>query len=108
MQESALERRLVREVKKLGGRALKWVSPGNRGVPDRIVVLPGSLIAFVEMKAPGKPLEPLQKKWAKTLRDMGFKTYKVDSDAGIDDFIAEVKQWSTDRTNTKNTPHKEY
>ena len=28
-------------IRKLGGRAFKWVSPGNDGVPDRIVVLPG-------------------------------------------------------------------
>lgn len=90
MRESTLEHRLVREVERIGGRALKWVSPGNRGVPDRIVILPGGRTAFVEMKAPGKPLEPLQVKWAKTLRNFGFAVYKIDSNEGIDRFIREV------------------
>ena len=40
MLEKDIEKILVGEVKKLGGRAYKWVSPGNDGVPDRIVVFP--------------------------------------------------------------------
>jgi hypothetical protein len=90
MRESVLERRLVREVERIGGRAPKWVSPGNRGVPDRLVILPGGLTVFVEMKAPGKPLEPLQERWAKILRGLGQKVYKIDSQEDIDRFIAEV------------------
>lgn len=90
MRESTLERRLVREVERIGGRAPKWVSPGNRGVPDRLVILPGGRTVYVEMKAPGKPLEPLQAKWAKTLRSLGHKVYKIDSHDDIDRFIAEV------------------
>lgn len=52
MRESDIERRLVQGVKKLGGRAYKFVSPGNVGVPDRLVVLPGGVVLFVEVKAP--------------------------------------------------------
>jgi len=91
MKETLLERRLVREVKAAGGMAPKWTSPGNRGVPDRLVILPNGRTIFVEMKAPGKPLEPLQRKWAKTLRGLGHKVYKIDSDADIDRFIDEVR-----------------
>ena len=47
MLEKDIEKILVNEVKKLGGRAYKWVSPGNDGVPDRIVILPGMRPAFV-------------------------------------------------------------
>ncbi|WP_281759558.1 VRR-NUC domain-containing protein [Alicyclobacillus hesperidum] len=90
MRESTLERRLVREVECIGGRAPKWVSPGNRGVPDRIVILPGGRVAFVEMKAPGKPLAPLQVRWAKILSGLGHRVYRIDSDESIDRFIAEV------------------
>ncbi|ASJ54217.1 nuclease [Brevibacillus formosus] len=92
MRESALERRLVREVEKIGGKAPKWVSPGNRGVPDRLVILPNGRTVYVEMKAPGEPLEPLQEKWAKTLRKLGHSVYKIDSNSGIDQFIAEVSR----------------
>lgn len=90
MRESTLERKLVRAVEAIGGKAPKWVSPGNRGVPDRLVILPGGRTVFIEMKAPGKPLEPLQRKWAKTLSSLGHEVYKLDCDADIDQFIAEV------------------
>lgn len=92
MRESALERRLVSEVKNIGGKAPKWVSPGNRGVPDRLVLLPGGRTVYVEMKAPGQPLDPLQEKWARTLLKMGHRHYKIDSNEGIDRFIQEVSQ----------------
>lgn len=90
MRESTLEQRLVREVERIGGLAPKWVSPGNRGVPDRIVILPHGRVVFVEMKAPGKQLQPLQRKWMKTLRSLGHRVYKIDSAEDIERFIQEV------------------
>lgn len=92
MRETALELRLVREVKKIGGLAPKWVSPGNRGVPDRLVILPDGLTIYVEMKAPGKPLEPMQKHWMKKLLQRGHRHYKIDSHEDIDSFIQEVSK----------------
>lgn len=85
-----MEQRLVREVERAGGKAPKWVSPGNRGVPDRLVILPNGRTVYVEMKAPGKPLDPLQVRWANILQGMGHRVYKIDSDESIDRFIAEV------------------
>ena len=61
MQEKEIERVLVDEVKRLGGRAYKWVSPGNDGVPDRIVILPGRQPIFVELKTEHGRLSALQK-----------------------------------------------
>ncbi|MGK9252381.1 VRR-NUC domain-containing protein [Paenibacillus humicus] len=90
MREASIERRFVSAVERHGGRAPKWVSPGQRGVPDRIVILPDGGVAFVELKAPGKPLGPLQEKWAERLRDLGHSVYRIDSAEGIDDFIREV------------------
>ncbi|WP_092564388.1 VRR-NUC domain-containing protein, partial [Anaeromicropila populeti] len=60
--EKRIEQKMTQEVKKLGGRAVKFVSPGWDGVPDRIVFFPGGRVAFVEVKAPGKKLRPLQLK----------------------------------------------
>ena len=60
MRESDIERRLVQGVKKLDGRAYKFVSPGNIGVPDRLVGLPGGVVLFVEEKAPDGRLYPHQ------------------------------------------------
>lgn len=90
MRESTLERRLVREVERIGGLAPKWVSPSNRGVPDRIVILPNGQTVYVEMKAPGKPLQPLQKWWATRLQRRGHRVYKIDSESDIKQFIKEV------------------
>ncbi|CAM3744670.1 VRR-NUC domain-containing protein [Cohnella lubricantis] len=90
MRESALERKARLAVESIGGEMPKWVSPGNRGVPDRIVILPRGRTVFVEMKAPGEPLEPLQRKWRKTLLGLGHRHYKIDSVEDIERFIAEV------------------
>ena len=60
MLEKTIEQALVKRVKELGGMAEKFVSPGRRSVPDRIVTLPGGVIIFVELKAPNKNPTPLQ------------------------------------------------
>lgn len=60
MREKDIEKILMTEVKKLGGRAYKWVSPGNDGVPDRIVILPNREPIFVELKTEKGRLSPLQ------------------------------------------------
>jgi hypothetical protein len=90
LRESAIEKRFVKEIQKIGGKAPKWVSPGNRGVPDRIVILPGGRTVYVEMKAPGKPLGPLQQKWSEILRSLGHEVYKIDSHDDINRFIAKA------------------
>ena len=54
MREKQIEQALVKAVRKRGGIALKFVSPGMAGVPDRLVLFPGGRMAFVEVKAPGK------------------------------------------------------
>lgn len=53
MREKEIEQKLVAEAKAAGGIAAKFVSPGLDGMPDRLVLLPGGKIGFVEVKAPG-------------------------------------------------------
>lgn len=90
MRESRLEQKFREAVEAIGGEALKWVSPGNRGVPDRIVILPGGRTVYVELKAPGRPLTPLQRKWKQKLEQLGHRHYKIDSVEDIERFIREV------------------
>lgn len=71
MRESEIEKILVEEIRKMGGRAFKWVSPGNDGVPDRIVVLPGYPAIFVEMKTVTGKLTSLQRIQIDRLQQMG-------------------------------------
>ena len=58
--------------------AVKFVSPGFDGVPDRLVLLPGGKCAFVELKASGKKLRPLQAKRKHQLEALGFSVYVID------------------------------
>ena len=90
MLEKQIEERLRLSVKCLGGIAYKWVSPGNAGVPDRIVVLPGGLLWFVELKQPGKKPTTLQRAKIDQLRRLGFRVKVIDSVQGVDRFIREV------------------
>lgn len=71
MAERETEKKLVDGVRKLGGRAYKFVSPGNDGVPDRIVVLPGISPVFVELKTETGRLSSLQNVQIKKLKDLG-------------------------------------
>lgn len=78
MRESKVERHLVREVERVGGKAYKWASPGRRGVPDRLVLLPGCRPFAVELKAPGKRPTLLQAKVHAELRALGLPVLIVD------------------------------
>lgn len=90
MEESKIEKRLKKEIELIGGKALKFVSPGMSGVPDRIILLPHGRIVFIELKAPGKKPRPIQIKRIKELKDLGFDVRVIDSIKGVKDFIEEV------------------
>lgn len=91
MREKEVERKLREEVKKKGGVALKFVSPGMSGVPDRIILLPGGQICFVELKALGKKPRPLQLSRHAMLRRLGFEVFVVDSVEGIEEVLHEME-----------------
>ena len=91
--EKALEAKLCRWVNDLGGKSLKWVCPGWSGVPDRIVLMPGGHIHFVEMKRPkdGK-LSALQKKWQLWLTDLGFRSWVIWNHDDLEDFLLHIQE----------------
>lgn len=90
MKEKEIESYLVRRVREAGGRAYKFVSPGNGGVPDRLVCLPGGVIAFVELKAPGQKARPQQRLQIDRLRALGFRVEVIDSKEGADALLASL------------------
>ena len=91
MRESEIERKLVYEVRQLGGMAYKFVSPGNTGVPDRIVVMPGGVIIFVELKAEAGRLTNGQKRQISKLRNLGMRVDVIRGMAGLEDFLDEIR-----------------
>ena len=91
MREKTIEQKFVMEVKRVGGLALKFTSPGFDGVPDRIVLLPGGKMAFVEVKAPGEKPRPLQLARHRLLRRLGFWVYVLDEESQIGGMIDEIQ-----------------
>lgn len=89
--ESRLESNLVDKVKEIGGLCWKFTSPGLSGVPDRLIAYDGRIV-FVEMKAPGKRLRPLQLFRQAELLDRGIESCVVDSVEGIDRLIERLKK----------------
>ena len=70
-RERDVERWLRRKVESMGGVAMKFTSPGNDGVPDRIAILPGGQVWFVELKREGEKPTGIQKWQMEQLRKMG-------------------------------------
>ena len=78
MREKTVEEKLVRMVRMMDGLAPKFVSPGMDGMPDRLILLPGGMMAFAELKAPGKKPRPLQLRRKRQLEALGFRVYVID------------------------------
>ena len=90
MREKEIEKKLALEAKKRGGLAVKFVSPGFDGMPDRILLMPEGRIAFVEVKASGKRPRPLQMARHKLLRELGFSVFILDDESQITKIIEEI------------------
>lgn len=90
MLEKEIERRLREEVKTMGGWCLKLVCPGFTGMPDRMVLLPGGVIGFVELKRPGQRERQRQQFVQARLRKMGFRVF-----SSVDSFqrVEETLNW---------------
>lgn len=91
MREKIIEQKLVSAVKGRGGICPKWVSPGFDGMPDRMVLLPGSHFGFVEVKAPGERPRPLQVSRHRLLKKLGFRVYVLDDPEQIGGILDEIQ-----------------
>lgn len=91
MREREIEQKFTRAVKKRGGLALKFMSPGFDGMPDRLTLLPNGKMGFVEVKAPGKAPRPLQLQRHRLLRELGFRVYVLDDQRQIGGIIDDIQ-----------------
>ena len=91
MREKEIEQKLVAETKAAGVIAAKFVSPGLDGMPDRLVLLPGGKIGFVEVKAPGKVPRPLQVARHRLLKRLGFQVFVLDDPAQIGGILDAIR-----------------
>lgn len=85
--EKVIERKLAEQIKSLGGISIKLLSDYITGLPDRLCLLPGSKIVFVELKSTGQKPRKSQLFWHDKLRKLGFRVEVIDSLSGLNDFI---------------------
>ena len=81
--EKTIERLLVDTVHKHKGWAIKMICTVISGLPDRLVLLPGGVIFFAELKSTGEKPSPIQLIVHERLRQLGFKVYIIDSTEGV-------------------------
>ncbi|NLN59251.1 MAG: VRR-NUC domain-containing protein [Deltaproteobacteria bacterium] len=91
MREKTIEEKLVKAVKSMGGIALKISSANYDGMPDRLVLLTDGKLAFIELKAPGKKLRPLQEKRKRQLEALGFLVFCIDGIDQIGGILDEIR-----------------
>lgn len=91
MLEKEVEKFLLREVKKIGGVSFKFISPGNAGVPDRIVMLPNGKVVFVELKTDKGKLTKLQEVQIKKISNLGADARVLRGIEEVKEFINEIQ-----------------
>lgn len=77
--EKVLERKLVKWIKDAGGKCIKLSSHFNRGLPDRMILLPGGHMFYCELKSTGAKPTQFQTIVHKELKALGFRVYVVDN-----------------------------
>lgn len=87
--EKSIENILRKAVEDEGGVCLKWTCPGHRGVPDRMILFPGGIIAFVELKRPGAKVRAggLQEWWRERLAEFGFACYEISTEKQVQQLV---------------------
>lgn len=90
--ENKVESKFRDGIKALGGKAYKFISPGNNGVPDRIACLPNGRVIFAELKAPNGTLSKQQKHRIAELKQMGQKVYIFQTVRQVDSFLTELRK----------------
>lgn len=91
MREESVETRLRKAVKARGGLCIKLSPVGAVGIPDRLVLLPGGVVVFVECKKPrNAKVARLQVWWCDKLRALGFRSVFVYTPEDVDNLMESV------------------
>lgn len=89
--EKVIERKLVEAVKASGGMCIKLLCDNLLGLPDRMVLMPHSKIAFVELKTTGQKPRRIQVFMHNKLRNLGFRVEVIDTTEGVNNFINSIR-----------------
>jgi len=103
--EKKYEKQLRETVQKLGGKALKFWCVSFTGFPDRMVLMPGGRIHFVELKSPDKQPTPRQLVVHRQLRALGFPVHTINNQFGLLQFLNTIKKHDHERQTTRTDRH---
>lgn len=92
VSEKAIERYLVEQAKQNGLPCLKYSNPNMVGYPDRLLVLRGGSVIWVELKSKGRKPTKIQQMRMNELTDLGHLVKVIDNKADIDELIKIAKQ----------------
>jgi hypothetical protein len=87
VSEKSIERYLVEKAKENGMLCLKYSNPNMVGYPDRLLVLPGAKVIWVELKSKGKKPAKIQAQRHKELAELGHRVLVIDNKNDIDILI---------------------
>lgn len=90
VSEKVIERYLASRVEDMGGVCLKYSNPGKAGYPDRVVLLPGGITFWVELKSKGKKPVLLQQLRIDGMRKMGHHVFVADSKEKVDEILEQM------------------
>ena len=99
MNERRIEKTLVDKIRKLGGMCLKFVSLGNSGVPDRLIILPDGRIVFAELKTEAGKLSRIQARMIDEMKKRGADVRVMYGLKDVEEFIGECSQTLQNRHN---------
>ena len=89
--EKDIERFLIKAAKELGGLAIKTNATNHKGLPDRLILLPGGKVGFLEIKTTGNKPTKLQSFWLSVLTGLGFSATWADSKKQVTQFLDTLK-----------------
>jgi hypothetical protein len=113
LKEADVEDHLIRRVRDFGGKTAKMTVAGQRGWPDRLVLMPGGITRLVELKRPkGGVLSEGQRRLFGEIANLGLRVYRLNTKDDVDRFLDECealrrhKQRMRDEANARETnPH---
>lgn len=92
--EGTIEDYFLRQMTNHGVLCLKFISPGNAGVPDRLLLKAPGIVGFAELKRPGEKPRPLQMRWILLLRKMKFPAYVVSNKIEADEAVRAFAEYN--------------
>jgi len=88
--EKYIEAKLAREIKKAKGLCIKLLPLMFTGLPDRLILLPGGVIHFIETKSLGDSPRKRQLFVHRQLASLGFIVLIIDSNQKLNDFLKKI------------------